>query len=82
MPRRKPASKYTSQKRRKRTKGTRGTKLVMYSARRRYHAKRRASGLEEAVYKMLREENITFVREKTISQMHVDIFIDRTSQSN
>jgi len=25
---------------------------------------------------MLREENITFVREKTISQMHVDIFID------
>jgi len=25
---------------------------------------------------MLREENIPFVREKTISQMHVDIFID------
>jgi len=31
---------------------------------------------------MLREQNIPFVREKTISQMHVDIFIDRTSQSN
>ncbi len=54
----------------------------MYSARRRYHAKRRASGLEEAVYKMLREENIPFVREKTISKMHIDIFIDQTSQSN
>jgi hypothetical protein len=51
---------------------------VTYSARRRYHSKWRASGLEEAVYKMLREENIPFVREK----MHVDLFIDRTSQSN
>jgi len=43
----------------------------------RYNATRiSSSGLEEAVYKMLREENIPFVREKTISQMHVDIFID------
>lgn len=52
------------------------TKLVPLSARRRHNARRPQTGLEKAVYAMLKAEGISFVREKLIGRCHVDVFIE------
>ena len=42
---------------------------------RKANRRRPASGLEKAVHAILQEEKIPFVTEKTIGQLHADIFI-------
>jgi G:T-mismatch repair DNA endonuclease (very short patch repair protein) len=43
---------------------------------RKANRRRPVSGLEKAVHAIMQEEKIPFVKEKTIGQLHADIFIE------
>ena len=51
-------------------------KLVPYSVRRGHNAKLPVSGLEKAVYALLKAEGIPFTKEKLIGRCHADVLIE------
>lgn len=57
-------------------RGVKGTRRPPARVIRKANRKREPSSFELAVYQILKEEKIPFVKEKTIGRLHTDIFLE------